>query len=343
MHSRLFSALLFPTLILVFVATGFAAPDPLTWANPIIPQRADPHVFLHTDGYYYFTASVPSYDRIEVRRARTLGELSIAGSKTVWTKHARGPMSFHIWAPEIHFIAGKWYIYFAAGRAEAVWNIRMYVLENASPNPLEGTWTEKGEIKMNWDSFTLDATTFEHRGTRYLAWAQAVPNVKGTSVFIAKMNTPWSISGTQVELTKPEFPWETKIHPVNEGPAFLVRNGRVFMTYSASATDANYCLGLLTASADADLLDPKSWSKSPEPVLKSNPVASQFGPGHNSFTTTPDGKTDIIAYHSRNYEKIQGSSLNNPDRATRAEILRWKSDGTPDFTPPVPDGPYSSR
>ena len=29
-----------------------------------IPQRADPYVYRHTDGTYYFTASVPEYDRI---------------------------------------------------------------------------------------------------------------------------------------------------------------------------------------------------------------------------------------------------------------------------------------
>lgn len=316
-----------------------AAEDPLVWTNPILPQRADPHVTLHSDGWYYFTATVPEYDRIELRRARTLGGLSTAEPKVIWRKHARGPMSHHIWAPEIHFINGKWYVYFAAGRAEDIWAIRQYVLENSSPNPLEGEWIEKGEIKMNWDSFTLDATTFEHRGTRYLVWAQSVPERRGTSLFIAKMDTPWSITGRQVLITQPEFPWERIGHNVNEAPAVLHRNGRLFLTYSASATDANYCLGLLTADEDADLLDPKSWRKSPEPVFKSNPATSQFGPGHNCFTTTPDGRTDILVYHARNYERILGEPLNNPDRATRAQVLHWNADGTPNFGVPVADTP----
>jgi GH43 family beta-xylosidase len=313
--------------------------DPLSWTNPILPQRADPHVILHNDGYYYFTATVPEYDRIEIRRARTLGELPAGETKVIWKKHDRGPMSHHVWAPEIHFIDGKWYIYFAAGKAEAIWDIRMYVLENSSPNPLEGEWTEKGQIKMNWESFTLDATTFEHSGSRYLAWAQSAPQTKGTNIYIAKMDSPWSITGTQVLLTKPEFSWETIGHHVNEAPSVIHKNGRLFMTYSASATDANYCLGLLVAKEDSDLLDPKSWSKSPSPVLKSDTRASQFGPGHNAFTTTPDGKTDILVYHSRNYEKIQGEPLHNPDRATRAQVIQWKANGLPDFGNPVLDGP----
>jgi GH43 family beta-xylosidase len=312
---------------------------PANIVNPLIPQRADPHVFLHTDGYYYLTATVPAYDRIELRRSRTLGGLAAAEAETIWRRHARGPMSHHIWAPEIHFIDGKWYIYFAAGRAEAIWHIRMYVLENDSPNPLEGSWVEKGQIETDWDSFSLDATTFEHRGARYLVWAQSAPETRGTNLYMARMDTPWSIVGPQVLITRPEFEWERIGHNVNEGPSVLHRNGRLFMTYSASATDHNYCLGLLTADENADPLDPASWAKSPEPVFRSNAATSQYGPGHNSFTTCPEGKIDYIVYHARNYRDIRGEPLNNPDRATRVQIIRWKEDGSPDFGVPVADGP----
>jgi GH43 family beta-xylosidase len=323
--------------LLVFGITAmFSHAGP--WTNPLLPQRADPHLFQDAH-YYYLTATVPEYDRIELRRARTLAGLAEAEAKVVWKKHQKGPMSHHIWAPEIHRIGGKWYIYFAAGRAEAVWDIRMYVLENDSENPLEGQWTEKGQIRMNYESFTLDATTFEHRGVRYLSWAQSVPPAPGTSIFIARMDTPWSITGKQVMITSPEFDWERVGHAVNEAPAVISRNGRIFLTYSASATDANYCLGLLSAMEDADLLDPKSWKKSPEPVFKSDAASGQFGPGHNGFATSPDGKTDYLIYHSRNYERIHGDPLSNPDRATRAQPFGWKADGSPDFGRPVADGP----
>jgi len=311
------------------------------WINPIAPRRADPQVMLHTDGFYYFTATVPEYDRIELRRARTLEEFSHAEPRVVWRKHESGEMGSHIWAPEIHFIDGKWYVFFSAGDAKDIWKIRLYVLENSSPDPFEGEWVEKGRIKTGWESFTLDATTFEHHGIRYLAWAQKDPKIKGNSnIYLAKMDTPWSITGGQVMISKPEFSWESAGCLVNEGPAVLIKNDRIFLTYSASATDSRYCLGMLTADANADLLDPKSWKKSSEPVFKSNPVAGQYGPGHNSFTTTPDGKCDILVYHDRDYERIKGDPLKNSDRATRAQIIRWKPDGTPDFGAPVADGPY---
>lgn len=55
----------------------------LAYTAPLIIQRADPYIYKHTDGYYYFTASVPSYDRIEIRRARTLEGLAHAAPRTV--------------------------------------------------------------------------------------------------------------------------------------------------------------------------------------------------------------------------------------------------------------------
>ncbi len=317
-----------------------AAADPLAWRNPLVPQRADPHVSLHSDGYYYLAATVPEYDRIELRRARSIEGLSAAEPKVIWRKHDKGAMGAHIWAPELHFIDGKWYVYFTAGEAENIWAIRPYVLEGEGDNPIEARWTEKGRLKLGWESFSLDGTTFVHRGVRYFVWTQVEDGIKGTNIYISRMDTPWSITGPIIRLTKPDYPWERVGHWVNEGPAVLVKNGRVWMTYSASATDANYCLGLLSAPEDADLLRAGAWTKSPEPVLRSDPAASQFGPGHNCFTTTPDGKTDILVYHSRNYEKIPGDPLRNPDRATRAQVLRWRADGSPDFGAPVRDGPY---
>ena len=309
--------------------------------NPLIEQRADPWCFRHANGYYYFTATVPEYDRIELRRARTVAGLAKADPVVIWHKHNKGPMSYHIWAPEIHYINGRWYIYFAAGRAEDIWAIRIYVLECAASNPLTGSWTEKGQLRTNWESFSLDATTFEYDSLRYLVWAQKDPNIRGnTNLYIARMNNPWSIIGRQVMITKLEYDWERIGFWVNEGPAVLIRNGRIFISYSASATDHNYCMGLLTADESANLLDPKSWRKSPVPVFKSCAGNSQYGPGHNSFTIASDGKTDLMFYHARNYKEIEGDPLNNPDRHTRVQRLKWKPDGTPDFGEPIPDGPF---
>jgi hypothetical protein len=139
-------------------------------------------------------------------------------------------------------------------------------------------------------------------------------------------------------LTVPTLAWETRGYKVNEGPSVIQRNGRLFLTYSASATDANYCLGMLTASATANLLNAASWSKAQNPVFASNAATGQYGPGHNSFTVSEDGQSDILVYHDRNYRDISGDPLNDPNRRTRVQKVYWNADGTPNFGIPVPDG-----
>ncbi len=314
------------------------------WPNPMMPQRADPHLTRHTDGWYYFTATVPEYDRLELRRAKAIAGLASAAPKTIWRKHTTGPMGSHIWAPELHFIDGKWFIYFAAGGAERenVWHIRIYVLENAAANPLDGEWIERGQLKTNWESFALDATTFVHRGTRYLVWAQKAEKIRGnTNLYLAKMDSPRSITGAQVMISRPEFAWEQVRYWVNEGPAVLIRNGRVFLTYSAAGTGAEYCLGLLTADENADLIDARSWRKAEKPVFTTHEANGVFGPGHNSFTTTPDGETDLLVFHARSYRDIPGDPLHDPNRHTRVQPITWRADGTPDFGVPLADSRQS--
>lgn len=311
---------------------------PVEYAIAIAPQRADPWVYRHSDGWYYFTATVPEFDVIELRRARSLQELGSAIPVVVWRKHEYGEMSAKIWAPEIHFANGKWYIYFAAGRKDASFAHRMYALENDSANPLEGRWIEKGQMASNWESFSLDATMFEHRGERYLVWAQHDPAVKGnTNLYIAAMENPWTIRGRQTMISKPEFEWEQVGYGVNEGPAVLIRNGKVWISYSASATDHHYCMGLLAAPEEGDLLSSASWTKSPTPVFRSHEENGQYGPGHNCFTLSEDGKRDVMVYHARPYKEIAGDSLMDPNRHARAQTIRWKPDGTPDFGVPAPD------
>ena len=327
-----FHSLLPLVTLLTALVGGCSTPASPTWKNPLVEQRADPHITLHGDGWYYFTATVPEYDRLELRRARTVADLAQAEAKVIWRKRASGPMGSHIWAPELHHVDGRWFIYFAAGAAEKVWDIRIYVLENASANPLEGEWIERGQLHTGWDSFALDATTFTHRGTRYLSWAQHDAKLGGnTNLYLAKMDSPTSIVGRATRLSKPELPWEVVRFRVNEGPAFIAKGDRVFIAYSASGTGAEYCVGLLSAAADADLLDAQSWTKSPVPVFATSEANGIFGPGHNSFTTSPDGKTNLIVYHARNYREIVGDPLHDPNRHTRVQVLRWKADGTPDF------------
>lgn len=322
-------------LLLTLIVSGIAgnvSAQSIQFDNPIAEQRADPWVCKTDDDTYYLVATVPEYDRIVMRKAASINGLKTAEEKTIWRKHETGVMGHHIWAPELHRIDGTWYIYFAAGEAENIWNIRMWVLSNASDNPMEGGWTEEGQIETDRESFSLDATTFEHNGKRYLIWAQNVRGGEhGTALVLSEMKNPTTLTGPEVVITEPEFSWERQKYNVNEGPAVIKRNGKIFVTYSASATNHNYCMGLLWTDEDADLLEAANWHKSPGPVFYTNEEVDRYGPGHNSFTTASDGETIIMIYHARNYKEIQGHELEDPNRAMRARIVRWTENGFPDF------------
>lgn len=311
----------------------------MTLLKPLIEQRADPFIYKHADGFYYFTASVPAYDRIEVRRARTIAGLAEAEAVAVWHKPDEGVLSELVWAPEIHFNQGAWYVYFAAAPTREIkddlFQHRMYAISTDAANPLEGEWREPRQIETGMDTFCLDATTFEHKGVLYYLWAQKEEGIPGNSnLYIAPMDTPDRIAAPPVRLSKPELAWEIRGFWVNEGPAVLIRNGKVFVSYSASATDENYCMGLLHADEGADLLNAASWHKSPAPVFETCYEHGVYGPGHNSFTISEDGGQDILVYHARTYREIEGDPLWNPDRHTFVKPLKWDDSGLPVFGRP---------
>lgn len=306
---------------------------PIDFTQPIVLQRADPFIYKHTDGYYYFTASVPGYKSIELRRARELEDLQYATPMTIWTAHSNGPQSELIWAPEIHFIDDKWYIYYAASDhltlRDHQHHHRMFVIENLEMNPLNQNWIEKGQIITELESFSLDGTVFKYQSILYYVWAQQDPSIAGNSnLYISKMKNPWTLAGKTTLLSIPEFDWEKQGFMVNEGPAVIIKKDKLFITYSASATDENYCIGLLWCYLSQDFLDRNSWHKIEIPLFSSSDKYGLYGPGHNSFTTNTLGE-DLIVFHARPEKNKQGDPLNNPNRHTHIKILDWDKEGFP--------------
>jgi Predicted beta-xylosidase len=307
-----------------------------TYNRPFILQRADPHVYQHTDGIYYFTASVPEYDRIVLRKANCWKNLSDAEEITIWTKHSQGIMSIHIWAPEIHYIRGKWYIYFAGGNINDIWAIRPYVLECAGNDPMKDEWIELGQMQgvdaFSFQDFSLDMTVFEHKDRLYCVWAEKVSvGKKISNLYLAEMDSPARLKSELILLSIPDYDWERVDFWVNEGPAILSHDGRLYLTYSASATGACYCMGMLSISEQDEILNPRAWKKERYPVLKTDVQMGMFGPGHNSFTKTEDGLEDIMFYHARQYDEITGDPLYDPNRHTYCMRVEWDQNGKPVF------------
>ena len=315
------------------------------YPDPFIIERADPSVLKHGDKYY-FTASYPAfgsvekgYDRIILRESDTLLGLADAEEKTLWTAHESGIMARHIWAPEIHYIGDKWYIFFAAGENPDIWNIRPYVL-CCDGDPMRDEWRELGKMQasdgddVSFNSFSLDMTYFEHKGKHYLIWAEIIGD---SSLFMAEIDPrePNKLISKPILLTKPEYDWEKVRFRVNEGASVLRHEGKVFVFFSASGTGSEYCMGVVYADENSDLMDKASWTKVCYPVLQTTDLIDQSGPGHNSFTTDDNGNT-VIVYHARPESHLHGKcgsicddSLYDPCRHARIKRVYFAKDGTP--------------
>jgi len=352
-----FSCVLLSSTLFWYQSDAFSQqgprPDSGTFSNPLLPTGPDPWV-ISKNGFYYYMNTVG--DNLTIWKTRSLPELKNAEKKVVWRPPASGPYSHEIWAPELHFFHGKWYVYFAAD-AGTNQSHRLWVIENASEDPLQGEWTFKGKLADPADRWAIDGTVFENAGKLYAAWSGWEGDVNGVqSIYLAELENPWTVKGRRIRISVPEYPWEKMgdrkldrnpeqnpaldvdepVHiDVNEGPEFLQHGDKIFLIYSASAcwTDF-YELGMLTARASDNLMDPASWKKSPVGVFWQSPEAHVYGPGHNSFFKSLDGKQDWILYHA-NSEPSQGCGAH---RAPRAQPFTWRPDGTPDFGRPVPTG-----
>ncbi len=318
-----------------------------TYPNPFIPERADPYITKSPDGTYYFTASYPAfydenhgYDRIILRKSNTVKGLAEAEEKAIWYAHTNGVMAKHIWAPEIHLINEKWYVFFAAGDSDNKWNIRPYVLRCKGTDPYCDQWEEMGRMQksegdeLSFSNFSLDMTYFNHNNKHYLIWAQSVGD---SSLLMAQINPdePWKLITKPIILTKPEYDWEKVRFRVNEGASVLKTNNRIYVFFSASGTGAEYCMGRLWADNESELMDIRSWHKFPQPVLSTEDLTGEAGPGHNSFTQDENGNL-LLVYHARPSSHLEKNcstycdeSLYDPCRHARIRKVRFDENGVP--------------
>ena len=330
----------------------------------LIAERADPFVtYNEDDGYYYFTASYPmdysgdpdGYDRIVLRRAKTIAGLSDADEITIWDENESGSLGRFIWAPEMHKIGDSWYLIATAGLntgSGTTFNIRPFMIkfegDASSDDMLNPSNWGSPELVKAYDSdnilngMSLDMTYMEDEksGKSYLIWADETKNSqnpKGTSyLFIAEIgpSNPTQLTSEAKLLTKPEYSWEKVNIAVNEGPGVFYKNGKIYMTYSASATGSEYCVGLMYADMGADLLDASNWTKLPYPILTSADFDDEVsGPGHNSFTYDENGNL-VIVYHARitaEHATHSGDPLYDPCRNAYVKSVFFDVDGLPVF------------
>lgn len=312
---------------------GINPPPDTSFINPLLPSGPDPWV-IQKDTTYYYTNTFGN--KLAIYKTNKMSALSNATLTTVWTPPTTGAYSGDIWAPEIHYLQGKWYIYFAADSSGLNSTHRIYVLENSSADPTSGSWVFKGKVADPSDKWAIDATVLDYNGQSYLVWSGWQGDTDGEQdIFIALLSSPWTITGSRVMISSPTYAWEKNGAPpiVNEGPEILKNSsGKVFLTYSASGcwTD-DYALGMLTLKDGGNPLNPSDWTKSANPVFTKKPENGAYGPGHNSFFKSRDGSEDWIIYHANS---LSGQGCGN-NRNPRMQKFTWNADGSPNFGVPA--------
>ncbi len=307
------------------------------FANPICEQ-ADP--WITQDQGRYLACFSEGNSAISVRAS---DRLTVVGpGQIVWTAPWNGPASKEVWAPELHSINGRWYIYFAASDGENK-NHRAWVLESAGSNPF-GPYSLHGPLYTGDDPnlsvqnrWAIDLTVFEDAGRLYAIWSGWQDERDVQYLYIAPMKDPVTIAAPRTRLcANDDYLWERvdelpEGRGLNEAPEVLQHGRRTFVTYSCSGSwQPSYKIGLLELKAGSDPLQATGWTKYPKPAFES--TAATFGVGHNSFVKSPDATEDWLVYHAKM------SRQTGWQRAVFTQPFTWRSDGLPDFGAPVAAG-----
>lgn len=255
----------------------------------------DPYVIKH-GGYYYYCWSE---NGVKVAKIDNLNNISTANGNQVFT--ASQGNFYQVWAPELHYIDGEWYIYVAMCQgADDNARHRMYCLKGTSQDPTD-PFVLMGQVTDPLNKWAIDGTVFKYNGELYTIWSGWQGDTdSGQYLYLAHMSNPWTIDSERVQISS--FPlltgWDkplfstTKIH---EGPCVVVVGNTIYVLFSANGswTD-DYSIGYLKFSG-GDIMKASSWTKSSSALLsKSN---QNYGPGHCSVVQADDGRYYMI-YHA---------------------------------------------
>jgi hypothetical protein len=195
-----------------------------------------------------------------------------------------------------------------------------------------GPYTVRGILDlMPNQGWAIDAAPLRLNGNLYMTFSAFASQDNLQSLYIAPMANPWTAAAHGSRISAPTLSWETQNGAVNEGSFALQRNGRTFLTYSASHCQGpNYKIGMLEYTG-SNPLQMSSWTKYSSPLFQRNDAAGVYGPGHHSFFTSPDGTETWIAYHAND----SASDGCGTTRTTRVQKISWNADGTPNLGTPV--------
>lgn len=255
----------------------------------------DPFVLLHRGAYYLFGTTDPdtgfrcytSPNLVDWRE----GGYAYQMSDRCWA----GPP---FWAPEVRFHDNRFVMTYS-GRDRA--SGRLLVAMAVSDQPT-GPYVDLHAPLFDAGYSAIDGHIFiDDDGQAYFFFSRngLEDGIETGVICGARLSHDLStlISAPRV-LMQADQEWERidfTRNRANEGPYVLKKGGRYFMMYSANHTfRPGYGIGYATADAP---LGP--WRKSDDnPLAASDATVGYAGAGHNSVTTSPDGREMFIVYHT---------------------------------------------
>lgn len=301
---------------------------------PFAAGRADPCIG-RWNGHYYFVATndLDQNHTIYIRESDSIEGLQNAPEHLILDSEMYDEIGNLLWAPELHEIEGRLYIFLAATKQEFFEEAShvMALMEGGNPinkkdwsRPVKVVKADGTQLCEAGKEITLDMTCFQWKQNYYAIWSQRqfLPDDLGAWLYIARLDKrePWKLFTEPCVLSKPEYGWENNHTFVNEGPFALVHDDRLIITFSGGGIDTSYTVGYLELLPDGDPLDKMSWRKNNYPILSSFSVNGEFGTGHNSYICDEGGFVWNV-YHAR--PSAEG------ERSAGIRLVHFDIDGIP--------------
>ncbi|KAI1167020.1 glycosyl hydrolase [Nemania serpens] len=274
-------------------------------------------------GQYYLTFTAG--DRIEIWSSNSLVDIEATATKHhIWKPPLDSEHSAEIWAPELHALRGRWYIYYAAANPKkGNKSHRMYVLGGpaATEDPCSGEWEFLGRIQDMPDQWAIDGTVFELEDQLTVARGNTTATTRAPAqgmvqhLFLVRLDDPSTAGSWPVAVSLPQQSWEITrdgngAHAINEGPQWLSSpDGRWRgLVYSCAGSWTHEYKMATLRYRGGEPLDPSSWQKSMAPLLQTRKrvagtetgtgrTSGPFGPGHGSFLDLGGGNI-VAVYHA---------------------------------------------
>jgi len=325
-----------------------------TYTNPVHDgYLGDPFVLKYNGEYYAYGTAPLGEVSVPVLHSRDLVNWRRLGTALALRDEAFEAL----WAPEVAYANGTFYMYYSAGGEEG----RGHQLRVATASHPAGPFEDSGAVLTPDDPFTIDAHPFcDDDGRWYLYYCRDFlePDGEGrvgTGIVVDRLEGMTRLAGERSTVVRPHADWQLYERQREwygrvwdwytvEGSFVRKHEGRYYCLYSGGAwREPNYGVSYVVADRPEGPFAPEAAGEGPG-ILRTSP-GRVIGPGHASVVPAPDNIHEYLVYHAWD--------PGHASRQMRIDPLTWGEKGPtspgptldPQPAPPLPvfrdnfDGP----